>query len=197
MGETPTHGKIVVNVSRNDPSTTASKASSKEGTSSSAAAAVEAALAATCSLGSSGEGLDAMGGDGLDAVGGDGPLDASGRPGWSVGDSGKGGVSTGGSADAANGAVLKKVEWYGTIRLLVFVRKGRCFECHALLKYWLLHYCYIGIFIAFAAVGGALCTVLLSAVPPLSSVCGIIISYRPRCGAAKGQHLCKKQHGRS
>lgn len=69
-------------------------------------------------------------GEGLDTPGGDGPLDESGRPEWSAGDVGAGGVSThhngSGSADGANVDVFKTVEWYGTIRLLVFVRKGQC-----------------------------------------------------------------------
>lgn len=110
MGETPTHGKIKVNISRNVSSDT----------SSTTAAAVEAAMAASyCSRQSSDEVSDTMGGDG--------PLDASGRPGWSVGDSGKGGVGvdTNGSTDNIDcDAVFKTVEWYGTIRLLVYVRSG-------------------------------------------------------------------------
>ncbi|CAM9851422.1 unnamed protein product [Pylaiella littoralis] len=112
MGETPTYGKIEVNVPRNASFKAVSKASSssREGMSSSAAA-VEAAIEASCS-------------EGLDAADGHGPLDASGRPGWPFGDSGSGGVSADDGADDGSGAVLKKVEWYGTIRLLVFVRKG-------------------------------------------------------------------------
>ena len=109
---------------------------------------VEAAIAAAaCHRGANNEGCDGSGGSGDGDGDGDGPLDASGRPGWpsssfsSVGDSGKGkcdasttagtGSSTGGkTADACkpNGTstndVFKTVEWYGTIRLLVFVRKG-------------------------------------------------------------------------
>lgn len=133
MGETPTHGKIKVSISRNSPK---APSLSREGSSScSAAAAVEAAcMASACGGGSGGEG------SGLDSGAGDGPLDASGRPGWSIGDSGKGCVSVsvhtdgkddgsaGANADTAGGAVFKTVEWYGTIRLLVFVKEGilRC-----------------------------------------------------------------------
>lgn len=129
MGETPTHGKIKVNISKNFPKTP-SLSRDASGSSYSAAAAVQAARKEAG--GSSGEGL------GLDSVAGDGPLDASGRPGWSDGDSGKGGVSVsvgnssgnddgGADADSAGGAVFKTVEWYGTIRLLVFARKGEFF----------------------------------------------------------------------
>lgn len=124
MGETPTHGKIKVNISKNYPKT---PPPSREA-SYSAAAAVQAACKEAAV--SSSEGF------GLDSAAGDGPLDASGRPGWSFGDSGKGGVSVsidssgtdgdggGADADTAGGAVFKTVEWYGTIRLLVFARKG-------------------------------------------------------------------------
>eukprot|EP00903_Cladosiphon_okamuranus_P019298 g17739.t1 len=123
MGETPTHGKIKVDISKNYPKTPPISRESSY----SAAAAVQAACKEA--VGSSSEGL------GLDSAAGDGPLDASGRPGWAVGDSGKG-VSfsvdssgkddNGGDADtdASGGAVFKTVEWYGTIRLLVFARKG-------------------------------------------------------------------------
>lgn len=132
MGETPTHGKIEVNVSRSASCKTAvSKASSSKEVASPSAvvAAVEAAIEATYSAESTGEGPD--------AIGGHGPLDASGRPGWSsCGDGGSGGVSTDGSADAGSGAVLKKVEWYGTIRLLVFVRKGQRFQCNAAIGFY-------------------------------------------------------------
>eukprot|EP00752_Nemacystus_decipiens_P018264 g16387.t1 len=123
MGETPTHGKIKVNISKNYPKTP-SLSREASASSYSAAAAVEAACKEAS--GSTSEGL------GLDSVAGDGPLDASGRPGWSVGDSGEGGVSasvgSSGKDDAvadaeSAGAVFKTVEWYGTIRLLVFVRK--------------------------------------------------------------------------
>ena len=126
MGETPTHGKIKVNISKNYPKT---PPPSRETSSSSYSAAAAVQAACKEAAGSSSEGL------GLDCAAGDGPLDASGRPGWSIGDSGKGGVSGGvdsggkdeGSADAdtAGGAVFKTVEWYGTIRLLVFARKGK------------------------------------------------------------------------
>lgn len=104
------------------------------------------------SEGCEGSGLDSSGGDGD----GDGPLDASGRPGWPSSSSSSvrnSGASTTGpgsasshadedkTADAGNAngtsassssanadanAVFKTVEWYGTIRLLVFVRKGTC-----------------------------------------------------------------------
>ncbi|CAM9222615.1 unnamed protein product [Ectocarpus sp. 4 AP-2014] len=113
MGETPTHGKIKVNISRN-----LSPKTPPRGVSASSAA-IEAAMAASANQESSGEGWD--------TAGCDGPLDESGRPEWSAGDVGAGGINThhngSGSADPANGAVFKTVEWYGTIRLLVFVRK--------------------------------------------------------------------------
>lgn len=125
MGETPTHGKIKVNISK---SSTKVPPSSSEGRSSSYSAAAVVQAACKEPSGPSSEGL------GLDSVADDGPLDASGRSGWSEGDSGIVGVSVSvgasgkdvGSADAdtAGGAVFKTVEWYGTIRLLVFVRKG-------------------------------------------------------------------------
>lgn len=142
MGETPTHGKIKVNISKNTPMAPPPAPRGACSASYSAAAAVEAACkgAACGGGGATGEGL------GLDSVAGDGdgPLDASGRPGWSVGDSGKGGVSVDvgasgkdndGSADAdtAGGAVFKTVEWYGTIRLLVFARKGETLYIRVLL----------------------------------------------------------------
>lgn len=136
MGETPTHGKIKVNISKSSPKTPPSASTAGSSSSYSAADAVQAACKAAG--GSSSAGL------GLDFVAGDGPLDASGRPGWPAGDSGKGGVNAGvgnsgkddGSADAdtAGGAVFKTVEWYGTIRLLVFTREGEVLyhiiSCH-------------------------------------------------------------------
>lgn len=125
MGETPTHGKIKVNISKNLPKT---PSLSRETSSSSYSAAAAVQAACKEASGTSGEG------SGLDSVAGDGPLDESGRPGWSAGDSGKGGVSVsvdtsgkdggGSDVDTAGSAVFKTVEWYGTIRLLVFARKG-------------------------------------------------------------------------
>lgn len=132
--------------------TTLPVSSSSNGAEAEAISNVEAAIAAaTCSRGSTSEGCE---GSGLDSSGdGDGPLDASGRPGWPSSSSssvrnstfGASAVtgSTGGhdekdmaTADADNAigtgsststtdAVFKTVEWYGTIRLLVFVRKGK------------------------------------------------------------------------
>lgn len=159
MGETPTYGKIEVNVPRNAPFKAVSKASSssREGMSSSAAA-VEAAIEASCS-------------EGLDAADGHGPLDASGRPGWPFGDSGSGGVSADDGADDGSGAVLKKVEWYGTIRLLVFVRKGQHFQsmAYAPLK------CDTGCSISAWDFDRFRCwsRILSSAAPPRPSVCDI------------------------
>ncbi|CAM9699290.1 unnamed protein product [Scytosiphon promiscuus] len=117
MGETPTHGKIKVNISRNVSSDVSSRDVSSS-SSSTTASAVEAALAASCCSRQSS-------GDVSDIMAGDGPLDASGRPGWSAGDSGKGGLGldANGSADNID-AVFKTVEWYGTIRLLVYVKSG-------------------------------------------------------------------------